>query len=77
MCCYWLRTRGSSSEPEGHITVTSVSLDSDYVLDQVRWRYAGIVQDRLDAQGFADTIYSEPAQVLSSLTPMARRRRRS
>jgi AraC family transcriptional regulator len=47
-----------SSEPEGHVTVTSVSLDPDYVLDQVRWQYAGILQDRLDAQGFADTIPS-------------------
>lgn len=52
------------SEPEGHITVTTVYLDTDYVLDQVRWQYTGFVQDRLDAQGFADTIYTEPAQIL-------------
>lgn len=52
------------SEPEDHITVTTVYLDTDYVLDQVRWQYAGFVSDRLDAQGFADTIYSEPAQIL-------------
>ena len=53
------------SEPEGHITVTTVYLDPDYVLDQVRWQYCGLVQDRLDAQEFADTIYTEPAQILS------------
>ncbi|OYO08882.1 AraC family transcriptional regulator [Enemella evansiae] len=52
------------SEPEGHITVTTVYLDTDYVLDQVRWQYAGFLEDRLEAQGFADTIYSEPAQIL-------------
>lgn len=52
------------SEPEGHITVTTVYLDPDYVLDQVRWQYVGLVQDRLDAQDFADTIYTEPAQIL-------------
>ena len=52
------------SEPEGHITVTTVYLDTDFVLDQVRWQYAGFLDDRLDAQGFADTIYSEPAQIL-------------
>lgn len=52
------------SEPEGHITVTTVYLDTDYVLDQVRWQYAGILQDRLDAQEFAATIYTEPAQIL-------------
>ncbi|WP_229118158.1 hypothetical protein [Enemella evansiae] len=52
------------SEPEGHITVTTIYADSDYVLDQVRWQYAGFLEDRLEAQGFADTIYTEPAQIL-------------
>lgn len=52
------------SEPEGHITVTTVYLDTDYVLDQVRWQYAKFLEDRLNAQGFADTIYTEPAQIL-------------
>ncbi len=51
------------SEPEGHITVTTVYLDTDYVLDQVRWQYAGFLEDRLKAQGFAETIYTEPAQI--------------
>lgn len=48
------------SEPEGRITVTTIYADTDYVLDQVRWQYAGFLQDRLDAQGFADTLYTEP-----------------
>lgn len=52
------------SEPEGHITVTTLYADTDYVLDQVRWQYAAFLSDRLDAQGFADRIYSEPAQIL-------------
>ncbi|WP_217898444.1 hypothetical protein [Haloechinothrix alba] len=52
------------SEPEDHITVSTMYLDTDYVLDQVRWQYAGFLEDRLDAQGFADMIYSEPAQIL-------------
>jgi len=52
------------SEPEGHITVTTIYLDTDYVIDQVRWQYAGMLQDRLDAQRFAETLYSEPAQIL-------------
>jgi len=51
-------------EPEGHITVTTVSLDTDYVVDQVFWQYAGFLLDRLDAQDFAETIYTEPAQIL-------------
>lgn len=53
------------SEPEGHITTSTVYLDTDYVLDQVRWQYVGIVQDRLEAQCFAETTYTEPAQVLN------------
>lgn len=52
------------SEPEGHITTTTVYLDTDYVIDQVFWQYASLLHDRLDAQDFAATIYTEPAQIL-------------
>lgn len=52
------------SEPEGHITVTTIFADTDYVVDQVFWQYVGLVSDRLDAQEFAATIYTEPAQIL-------------
>lgn len=52
------------SEPEGHITVTTIYADTDYLLDQLFWQHADILADRLDAQGFADTIYTEPAQIL-------------
>ncbi|MBB2955973.1 AraC family transcriptional regulator [Pseudoclavibacter helvolus] len=54
----------AGSAPEGQVTVTTVYLDTDYVLDQVRWQYAAFLQDRLDAQKFADTLYTEPAQIL-------------
>lgn len=54
----------AGSEPEGHITVTTVYLDTDYMLDQVRWQYAAYLDDRLAAQGFAERIYTEPAQIL-------------
>ncbi|MBS1698400.1 MAG: helix-turn-helix transcriptional regulator [Actinobacteria bacterium] len=52
------------SDPEGHITVTTIYADTDYVIDQVFWQHVGLLQDRLDAQDFAATIYSEPAQIL-------------
>lgn len=52
------------SEPEGHITVTTIYADTDFILDQVRWQYVALLQDRLEAQGFAETIYTEPAQIL-------------
>lgn len=51
-------------EPEGHITVTTISADTDYVIDQVFWQHASVLQDRLDAQHLAATIYTEPAQIL-------------
>lgn len=57
-------TRPPGSEPEDHITVTTVYLDTDYLVDQVFWQHAGLLQDRLDAQELVDTIYTEPAQAL-------------
>lgn len=52
------------SEPEGRITVTTIYADTDFLLDQLFWQYADVLHDRLDAQGLAEMIYTEPAQVL-------------
>lgn len=52
-------------EPEECLTVTTVYVDTDYVIDQVFWQHVGLLQDRLAAQDFAATIYTESAQVLS------------
>src|SRR5699024_8617731 len=52
------------SEPEGHVTVTTIYADTDFLLDQLFWQHADVLRDRLDAQGLADAIYTEPAQVL-------------
>ncbi|GAA1491271.1 helix-turn-helix domain-containing protein [Brachybacterium sacelli] len=52
------------SEPDGFITATTLYLDRGYVIDQVFWQHAAWLADRLDAQGFADELYSEPAQIL-------------
>lgn len=51
-------------EPEGHVTATTIYADTDFLLDQLFWQYADVLRDRLDAQGFADRIYTEPAQIL-------------
>src|SRR5690606_22552147 len=40
------------SEPEGHVTVMTIYADTDYVIDQTFWQYAGILRDRLDAPAF-------------------------
>ena len=52
------------SEPEGSITVTTLYLDRDYVIDQVFWQHATLLVDRWDAQDFINDRYCEPAQIL-------------
>ncbi|GAA1553304.1 hypothetical protein GCM10009691_29600 [Brevibacterium picturae] len=52
------------SEPEDSITVTTLYLDRDYLVDQVFWQHAALLADRLDAKDFADELYSDPAQIL-------------
>ncbi|WP_166998388.1 helix-turn-helix transcriptional regulator [Paramicrobacterium fandaimingii] len=52
------------SEPERHITVSTIYVDSDYVLDQLFWQHVDVLCDRLDTQDLADTIYTEPVQIL-------------
>ena len=52
------------SQPEGHITVSTLYLDTDYVVDQFFWQHAAILSDRFDAAGRVEEVYSEPAQIL-------------
>lgn len=51
-------------EPEGYVTVTTIYLDPDYMIDQVFWQYVAVLSDRFHAQQFAETVYTEPAQVV-------------
>lgn len=53
-----------SAEPEGLVTLTAINVDTDFALDQFFWQHSTVLHDRLDAQGFAERVYSEPAQVL-------------
>lgn len=52
------------SEPEGTITITTVYLDHDYIVDQVFWQHSALLADRWDARDFADELYPERAQIL-------------
>lgn len=52
------------SEPEGHITVTTIYADTDYVIDQAFWQHAAILHDRLDAPIFVKETFTEPAQII-------------
>ena len=36
--------------PEGHVRVTTVYLDPDYIIDQVFWQYAAVLSDGLHAR---------------------------
>lgn len=52
------------SEPEGSVTVTTLYLDRDYVVDQVFWQHAATLTDRFEARDLVEQTYAEPAQVL-------------
>lgn len=52
------------AEPEGSVTTTTLYLDRDYLVDQVFWRYAGQLTDRLHAKQFLDSRYADAAQIL-------------
>lgn len=51
-------------EPEGHITASTICMDTDYVIDQVFWQHVGVLSDRLDARELVEKMYVEPAQIL-------------
>ncbi len=52
------------AEPEGSVTTTTLYLDRDYLVDQVFWRYAGHITDRLHAKQILDSRYAGTAQIL-------------
>ena len=52
------------AEPEEWVTVTTLYLDRDYVVDQVFWQHAAVLADRLEAKDFIAARYTEAAQVL-------------
>ncbi len=52
------------AEPEEWVTVTTLYLDRDYVVDQVFWQHAAVLADRLEAKDFIAARYTAAAQVL-------------
>lgn len=51
-------------EPEGRITVTTLYLDRDYLIDQFFWRHAGVLTDRMEAGRVFNDRYPEPAHLM-------------
>lgn len=50
--------------PERSITITTICLDTDYLVDQIFWQHTPLPSDRLHARQFAKTIYADPAQIV-------------
>lgn len=53
-----------AAEPEGQCVVTVISVDTDYLIDQVFWKHVGLLSDRLDARELVGRLYLEPIQLL-------------
>ncbi|MDN6016891.1 MAG: helix-turn-helix transcriptional regulator [Bifidobacterium mongoliense] len=53
-----------AAEPEGSCTATVISIDTDYIIDQVFWKHVSVLSDRLDARELAGKLYLEPVQLL-------------
>lgn len=53
-----------TASPQGTITVTTVYLDIDFMLDQLLWQNIDILHNRRDALGFAEMTFTEPGQIL-------------
>jgi len=50
--------------PDERMTYSVVTIDVDYLIEQVFWRYSARLSDRLDAAGFAAELYPQPVQVI-------------
>lgn len=51
-------------EPEGIVTVTTVAVDTDYLVEQLFWHHVDVLADRLAAHDYAARLYPNPLQVL-------------
>lgn len=51
-------------EPEPWVTITTLYVDNDYLVDQIFWQYAAHFTDRLDTQTFLDAQDTDPIHVV-------------
>lgn len=51
-------------EPEPWVTITTLYVDNDYLVDQIFWQYATHFTDRLDTQTFLDAQDTDPIHVV-------------
>jgi AraC family transcriptional regulator len=53
-----------AAEPEDRCTVSTILIDTDYMIDHLFWKHAGLLSDRLEAKDLVTRLYLEPVQVL-------------
>jgi AraC-like DNA-binding protein len=53
-----------AAEPEDRFTVTTISIDTDFLIDQVFWQHVSLLSDRFAAKGLVEKLYLEPIQML-------------
>lgn len=56
-------------EPEGIVTLTTLVVDTDYLLDQLFWQHLDVLADREAARDLAARLYPEPVQVIRLREP--------
>lgn len=61
------------AEPEGSVTVSTIYIDTDYLIDQFFWQYGGHLPDQPATRGLVEKICAEPAHLLKIGEKKARR----
>jgi len=51
-------------QPEGKATVTTLMLDTDYLIEHLYWQHLDLIPDREAARDLAAKLYPDPVQVL-------------
>ncbi len=51
-------------EPEGQVCMTTLLIDTDYLIDHLFWQHLDLIPDRDAARELAARLYPEPVQVL-------------
>ncbi len=51
-------------EPEGRVTVTTLNLDTDYLIEHLFWQHLDVIPDRDAARDLATQLYPDPVQIL-------------
>lgn len=51
-------------EPEGRVSMTTLILDTDYLIEHLFWQHLDVIPDRDAARDLAAQLYPDPVQVL-------------